>query len=34
VVVAEERVPSIIEQTIRTRWPGAAIDWNGSERIL
>ena len=23
-----------LEDTIRTNWPGASVDWNGSDRIL
>lgn len=30
----EERHASTIEQTVRTKWHKAAIDWNGAERIL
>ena len=30
----DTQVTSSIEQCIRTKWPGASVDWNGAEKIL
>lgn len=32
--VVEHSLPSPLEQTLRTKWSQAAIDWNGAERLL
>ena len=32
--IPDSEITSSIELCIRTKWPGAAISWNGAEKLL